>query len=192
MLFIRYLRKRFRNSLSDGLLFHTSIIIVSKHFHRKEVACHRDYIDGAIVSVCVSTFSTPHDLLMTGSLLEAMIHPIIFSRLGPQIGFRWTTRAITLVVVVILVVSVLAVKPQRRSLVKLTRKFHVVSIFNTSFLFFCLTIYLNFMGIYAFFSYIVLYAQQQIHVVVNITTQIMTIVNAGSLVGRPIPSYPGL
>ena len=85
-------------------------------------SCH--YIP--CVAILLQYFSTKHSLVTgiaaSGSSLGGLIYPIVFRQLKPRVGFAWTTRGLSLIALVTLLIPISALRDrrvlrQRRSMV---------------------------------------------------------------------------
>ena len=60
---------------------------------------------------------------------------------------------------------------------------------NTPYLVFCLGTFFGFMGIYVTFFYIQLYALERTDTSVNLSSYLLSIINASAIIGRVIPNF---
>ena len=123
------------------------------------------------------------------SLLGAVVYPVVFAQVEPQLGFRWATRIIGFIAMVTSVITVAGIKSRNKRAAKRRRVFDLMSFRETSYGFFCLGLLFGFMGLYILFFYIELFALQECHMDGNLASYALVVVNASSTFGRVLPNY---
>ncbi|ROT36354.1 MFS general substrate transporter [Sodiomyces alkalinus F11] len=176
--------------LGCGLTFLPSTAILSQYFRRR-----RALVIG---------------LASTGSPLAGSLFPLIFSRLEPAIGFGWTTRVIALVLLVLSIFPALFMRPRESSS---SSRAHATptptptptpgprpprgmrSLVDESafrdvpFLLVMTGGFFAFLTLYVAFFYIELFAVRHGIGPEGFSPYFVTLLNAGSIVGRVGPNY---
>ncbi|KAL5601235.1 hypothetical protein BROUX41_006033 [Berkeleyomyces rouxiae] len=128
----------------------------------------------------------------TGSPVAGIVLPIMFAQLEPRIGFAWATRAIAFLLTALSVVPVVFM---RTRVTPVQRKFGgsaLTSIFkDVPFLFSAFGLAFAFMTMYVPYFYIQTYAINKGITTKDFSPYLITLVSAGSIPGRVIPSYIG-
>lgn len=177
--------------LGCGLTFLPSTAILSQYFRRR-----RALVIG---------------LASTGSPLAGSLFPLIFSRLEPAIGFGWTTRVIALILLVLSVFPALFMRPRESPKTKsgsesepksesppapgAKRTLGMRSLVDTSvfrdvpFLLVMTGGFFAFLTLYVAFFYIQLFAVRHNIGPEGFSPYFVTLLNAGSIVGRVGPNY---
>lgn len=117
-----------------------------------------------------------------------MIYPIIFSQLEPRVGFGWATRVLSFIILGTSLPPLALMKTRtrptkRRNLVDAT------AFKDTPYILLNFGLLFGFMGIYIIFYYIELYALLEASVATTLTSYILVIINASSLLGRLILGF---
>lgn len=157
-----------------GLIFLPSAAIMSQYFKRRRALAL--------------------GIASSGSPMAGIVFPIIFGRLQPAIGFAWATRVIAFVLLAIAAVPLATMRTRvpptghRRSLVD------VSGFRDASFMLFIGGMFFVFLTLYVAFFYIQLFAESQTGTSgggnrASFITNIVALVNVGSVVGRVAPSY---
>ncbi|KAI0121071.1 major facilitator superfamily domain-containing protein [Xylariales sp. AK1849] len=124
-----------------------------------------------------------------GSPIAGIVFPIIFGRLQPRIGFGWATRVIAFILLVLSVIPVIFMRTRLPSSTQ-KRAFLDKSVAtDVPFLFFVAAVFFAFIGLYVPFFYVQLYAIEFGISSRNFSPYFVTILNAGSVLGRLIPNY---
>ena len=116
-----------------------------------------------------------------------IIYPIVFHRLQPQIGFQWASRVLAFIVLCTLAGSIAVMRiritpAKKRALVDLG------ALHEAPFLFFTIGMFFGFMGLYIPFFYIQTYAiENDVHA--DTAFYLLSVINAGSILGRVIPNF---
>ena len=118
-----------------------------------------------------------------------MIYPIVFTRIEPSLGFRWASRIIAFIMIATSIVSVLGIKARVTPTAERRKIFDIASFRDPTFVYFCLSMCLGFMGIYILYFYVELYAIQECRMSKRLAPYTVAMVNAGSAFGRVLPSY---
>lgn len=126
-------------------------------------------------------------LLTSGGSIGSALYPVIFRQLQPKIGFPWTTRVIGFIALGTLSISILLVKARVQPSGKARAMVDFAAFKNTSYALLCLGLFLAFTGLYIPIFDIVVYAQDSMHIGVDMSFSLLSILNAGSAFGRAIP-----
>lgn len=124
-----------------------------------------------------------------GSPIAGIAVPIIFSHLEPKIGFAWTTRVLAFILLALAVIPLTFMKMRlrpgegaRRRIVDPTAFRDVPFITAVSGSFFA------FLTLYVPFFYLQLYAETHELASIDVSPYVVTMLNAGSIVGRVVPN----
>ncbi|KAH6657941.1 major facilitator superfamily domain-containing protein [Truncatella angustata] len=124
-----------------------------------------------------------------GSPIAGIILPIVFGRLQPQIGFGWATRVIAFIMLALGVIPIMFMKTRVPPATR-KRAFLDTSAFkDIPFLVFSSAAFFAFAGLYVPFFYVQLYSIEYGISTVEFSPYLVTILNAGSVVGRLLPNY---
>ena len=154
--------------IGSGCLFLPSVAVVPQWFEPKR----RNLVLGIVAA---------------GSSFGGVIFPITFHYLVPQIGFGWAVRVIAFLGLAtnlpsLAVLQARVVPPTRRAIVDL-------SMFkDTSYLSFCLSLFVCFLGLYAPIFYISPYATQTTTIPATVAFYLVPILMLGSGPGRVVPN----
>ncbi|KAI1502528.1 major facilitator superfamily domain-containing protein [Biscogniauxia marginata] len=155
--------------LGCGLLFLPSAAVLSQYFVKRRA------IALGIQSV--------------GSPLAGIVFPIIFSRLQPAIGFGWATRVIAFILLGTAPIPLIFMRP-RVPAPKRKRAFFDKSGFSDPPLMtWGVGAFFAFLGLYVPFFYIQLYAIRYRIASPEFSAYLVTLLNAGSVVGRLLPNF---
>ncbi|KAI9723330.1 MAG: hypothetical protein M1812_001213 [Candelaria pacifica] len=152
-------------------VFMPGFIIAGQYFHRK-----RALAIGIVAS---------------GSSLGGVIFPIFLTQLFQKTGFPTTLRYAALFIGIMLLVATGLVTPpmKPKGWANGKRRIAGLAVFRSqTFLLYVLGAFLFFWGLFAPFDYLPLFALSG-HTTSSISPYIVSIVNAGSIPGRIIPSY---
>ncbi|TLD26912.1 hypothetical protein PspLS_04806 [Pyricularia sp. CBS 133598] len=126
----------------------------------------------------------------TGSPLVGITLPIIFSRLEPRIGFAWTTRTIAFILLALSAIPLACMHTRlppsegaRRRIVDPT------ALREVSFLTTVCGSFFVFLTLYVPFFYLQLYAETHGLASPDTSPYVVTLLNAGSIVGRVVPNH---
>ncbi|WYZ41827.1 hypothetical protein EsH8_V_000722 [Colletotrichum jinshuiense] len=142
----------------------------------------------AILSLWWSTkLPVANGIAAAGSGVGGLIYPIMFRSLRPIIGFGWTIRAISLLVLITLGVSVACIhtpkaSPQRRAWIDRS------AFRDPKYLIFVGACCLVFLGIYTPFVYIQDYTLDNSIASPQVATYLLSLMNGSSIFGRIIPN----
>ena len=121
-------------------------------------------------------------------VVGGIIYPVIFRQLQPTIGLGWAKRVIAFSQLVALIVPVFGMR-ERVPSTTLRRLLDWRLFKKWSFLLILFGMLFGYMGIYISFCYIELYALAKCRTPYSVASYILTVTNAGSLVGRLVPTY---
>ncbi|KAH3538696.1 hypothetical protein KXV64_007512 [Aspergillus fumigatus] len=155
--------------LSTGFIFTPSLAAIGHYFQKKR---------GLAMGICAA-----------GSSLGGLLFPIalkhaLYSR---RLGFGWGVRVVGFVVLGLLAIACTLVRealPPRKGRLFLLRAF-----LQPSYSFLVAAVFLSFWGMWVPYFFIVSFAIQKIHMGGNLAFYTLSIVNAGSLLGRIIPGF---
>lgn len=117
-----------------------------------------------------------------------VVYPITFTQLQPRIGAGWATRVVAFIVMLTLVLPLVVIRPlhysaKRRSLIDLN------SLKDVPYVLFGCGLLFGYMGIYVVFVYVQQYATQTAGVPSALAFYLLSIINAGSSLGRVLPNF---
>lgn len=155
--------------LSTGFIFTPSLAAIGHYFQKKR---------GLAMGICAA-----------GSSLGGLLFPIalkhaLYSR---RLGFCWGVRVVGFVVLGLLAIACTLVRerlPPRKGRFFLLRAF-----LQPSYSFLVAAVFLSFWGMWVPCFFIVSFAIQKKHMGGNLAFYTLSIVNAGSLLGRIIPGF---
>ncbi|PKX94761.1 MCT family MFS transporter [Aspergillus novofumigatus IBT 16806] len=154
--------------LAAGCLFVPSVAILPQYFKRK-----RGLANG---------------LAASGSSIGGVVYPIMFNKLQHQVGFAWATRALGFVALGTCCISLSLMR--MRFLPTEKRKLVQLSAFKEpAFVMFAVAMFLGFLGFYNFLFYVQSYAIDTGIVDANLGFYLLSMLNAGSTVGRIFPNF---
>lgn len=170
-----------------GCLFLPSVAIVPQYFTTKKSLAFGIASTGS--SIGQSTTSRIVEIQLLTFFLGGVLYPIIFRQLQPRVGFGWATRAIAFIILVTMFLPLLGMRLRTPSSTK-RRDFLDLTAFKAKpYLVFCVGTFFGFMGIYVTFFYIQLYALEQTDMDTNLSSYLLSIINATSTLGRLIPNF---
>ncbi|GAQ33602.1 hypothetical protein AtubIFM55763_008006 [Aspergillus tubingensis] len=154
--------------LSAGCLFVPSVAILPQYFKKR-----RGLANG---------------LAASGSSIGGVIYPIMFDQLQHKVGFPWATRAIGFLCFGTCCISYSIMRmrfqpTEKRKLVQLA------AFKEPHFVMFCIGMFLGFLGFYNFLFYIQSYAIDTGIVGSTLGFYLLSMLNAGSTIGRICPNF---
>ncbi|KAI3060563.1 hypothetical protein CBS147352_28 [Aspergillus niger] len=154
--------------LAAGCLFVPSVAILPQYFKKR-----RGLANG---------------LAASGSSIGGVIYPIMFDQLQHKVGFPWATRAIGFLCFGTCCISYSIMRmrfqpTEKRKLVQLA------AFKEPHFVMFCIGMFLGFLGFYNFLFYIQSYAIDTGIVGSTLGFYLLSMLNAGSTVGRICPNF---
>ncbi|RHZ52014.1 hypothetical protein CDV55_104042 [Aspergillus turcosus] len=154
--------------LAAGCLFVPSVAILPQYFKRK-----RAFANG---------------LAASGSSIGGVVYPIMFNKLQEEVGFAWATRALGFVAFGTCCFSLSLMRmrflpTEKRKLVQLS------AYKEPAFVMFSVAMFLGFLGFYNFLFYVQSYAIDTGIVDPNLGFYLLSMLNAGSTVGRILPNF---
>ncbi|KAI0595540.1 major facilitator superfamily domain-containing protein [Biscogniauxia sp. FL1348] len=155
--------------LGCGLLFLPSVAVLSQYFVKRRA-----------IAIGIQSVGSP---------LGGIIFPIIFSRLQPVIGFGWATRIIAFILLGTVPIPLIFMRPRVPAL-KHKRAFIDNSVFtDLPFVIWGVASFFAFLGLYVPFFYIQLFAIRYRLASLDFSAYLVTLLNAGSIVGRLLPNF---
>ncbi|KAL1870544.1 hypothetical protein VTK73DRAFT_2583 [Phialemonium thermophilum] len=159
--------------LGMGFTFLPGTAILSQYFHRRRA-----------LAIGISS---------SGSPLAGIVFPIIFNSLEPRIGFGWTTRVLAFITMAFSIIPVVFMRPRvprsattgprpRRALIDKT------ALRDGAFMTFCVGSFFGFLVLYVPFFYVPLFAERHDLADRHWAPYLVTLLNAGSVVGRLLPN----
>ena len=112
----------------------------------------------------------------------------MFRQLEPHVGFGWTIRVMAFVMLGIALVPIAGMR-QRIPPTNFRQTINPTTLKDRTYLLFCIAEFFGFTSVYIVFFYIQLYALTKCNTSDDISSSLLAITNAGSLVGRLIPNY---
>lgn len=127
-------------------------------------------------------------MISTYFSLGGIIYPIVFHRLQPTIGFPWATRVIGFIMLFTQIISIIVMRV--RVLPDKKRAIIDIGAFKEMpYLFFVISVFVGFMGLYLPFFYVQSFAIEKKITDSNLGFYILAIMNATSAFGRIIPGF---
>jgi MFS family permease len=128
-------------------------------------------------------------LSSVGSPVAGSVFPIMFSKLVPAVGFGWATRAIAFI---LLAMSAIPLVFMRTRVPPTTGKARAIidrsALRDAPLMLFILGGFFSFLTLYVTFFYISLFATSRGTVSADFAPYLVTLLNAGSILGRIIPN----
>ncbi|EJT81636.1 hypothetical protein GGTG_01614 [Gaeumannomyces tritici R3-111a-1] len=152
-----------------GLTFLPSTTILAQYFHRKR----------ALVLGISST----------GSPIAGTVIPILFSRLEPRIGFGWTVRTLAFILLAVSVIPLACMRTRVAPAPRRRRFFDPTAVRDAAFMTHALAAFCAFAVMYVPYFYLQLFAQTHGLAGPDLSPYVVTMLNAGSIVGRVLPNY---
>lgn len=116
--------------------------------------------------------------------LGGILYPILFYRLQPRIGFEWTVRVIGFTILGTSSISLAISKPRVLPAGRARPLFDPSAFRSPAFIVFSLGLFLAFVGIYFPFYYVSTWATQTLGTDSALAFYLLSILNAGSVLGR--------
>lgn len=123
-----------------------------------------------------------------GNSIGGIIYPIMFTQLLPRLGFPWSAQILGFTALATLFIAALMLRCRsqsnsQRAIIDWT------AFSDIEFMSFSAASLLGFVGLYVTFYYLPLFAQNSISVEPSLALYIVAITNAGSIIGRIIPTW---
>lgn len=125
----------------------------------------------------------------SGSPIAGIILPIIFGHLQPRLGFGWGTRVIAFIMLGLSVIPIMFMKTRVPPAAQKRLFLDKSAVTDVPFLIFNFAYFFAFIGLYVPFFYIQLYSIEYGISSTEFSPYFVTILNAGSVVGRLLPNY---
>ncbi|KAM0807790.1 putative Major facilitator superfamily domain-containing protein [Seiridium cardinale] len=124
-----------------------------------------------------------------GSPIAGIVLPIIFGQLQPKIGFDWATRVIAFLMLALSAIPIVFMKTRVPPSAQKRAFFDKSVATDAPFLVFIAANFFAFIGLYVPFFYVQLYSIEYGISSVEFSPYFITILNAGSVLGRLLPNY---
>jgi MFS family permease len=143
------------------------------------------------LAIVVTYFSTKRALATgiaaAGGSIGSVIYPIVFRNLQPKVGFAWATRVIGFISLSTLLVSILIMRT-RIPHPKTSRALIDATAFRSGpYVLFSIALFLAFLGLYIPFFYVIVYAERSLNIDPNLSSYLLSVLNASSVFGRILP-----
>jgi MFS family permease len=125
----------------------------------------------------------------SGSPLAGIVFPIIFSRLGPIIGFGWATRVIAFILLGLSVIPIAFMKTRVPPSGRKRALIDASALRDSVFILFVAASVLIFLCMYTAFFYIQLFSETHHLSSPDFSPYLVTLLNVGSVFGRILPGY---
>ncbi|BCS25020.1 uncharacterized protein APUU_41464S [Aspergillus puulaauensis] len=157
--------------LGNGLTFSPALSVMSSYFSR-----HRAVAVG---------------LAAAGAATGGLVYPVLIDRLLyiHQVGFGWTVRAAGLVMLVTEIPGLILLRPRFTTRAPTGPLIDWSAFKEPPFVFFAISMFLNFWGLYFAFFYLGNFARDRLGV--ESTLEFILILNGVGIVGRVVPSLIG-
>ena len=128
-----------------------------------------------------------------GSSIGAVIYPIMFNRLLPELGFPWATRIWGFVMLATLMVSVALIRKRDQHNTSTTRRklVDLAAFRELPYTFFCIAMFFGFAGVYVPFFYVPSYINAIDPSATSLAFYFIAIMSAASTFGRILPNILG-
>ncbi|KAL9590532.1 MAG: hypothetical protein Q9203_000649 [Teloschistes exilis] len=126
-------------------------------------------------------------LASTGACVGGVIYPVMIRQLIPKIGFGWTVRAVAFVNLGCTLIAFAIVCRRPNQVHPSRRAFDLGAFREMPFTFFTLGMFLVYVPYYVPLTYIPIFAHTRLGASDNLAGYLLSIVNAGSLLGRTVP-----
>ena len=148
------------------------------------------YIPCATIPATYFTTKRPFTagLASMGSSIGATIYSIVFHKLEPRVGFKMATQAIGYIALGTLAIALAILHARVKSTTPRSLK-TFMAFTEPPFAVYAWSIFFFFMGMYIPFFYISSYAIEKVKLNAEMGFYMITILNAGSVLGRVIPNY---
>ncbi|KAH6853946.1 major facilitator superfamily domain-containing protein [Chaetomium sp. MPI-CAGE-AT-0009] len=150
-----------------GLVFLPSAAILGQYFSR-----HRALALG---------------LASAGSPVAGVVFPIIFSRLQPSVGFGWATRSIAFILLAMSAIPIVFMRTRVPPTAKRSM-FDASALRDVPYVLFVVAGLFAFLTLYVTFFYLTLFAKSRNVTSDDFAPYLVTLLNAGSIIGRLIPN----
>lgn len=154
--------------LASGCLFVPSVAILPQYFQKR-----RGLANGFAAA---------------GSSIGGVVYPIMFTQLQQRVGFPWASRALGFLSLGTITFSQTLMR--QRFAPKEKRKLIQLNAFKEpAFVMFCISMFLGFLGFYNFLFYVQSYAIDTGITGATLGFYLLSMLNAGSTVGRILPNF---
>ena len=126
-----------------------------------------------------------------GSSIGAVIYPIMFNRLLPELGFAWATRVWGFVMLSTLVISLSLIRERKNRTVHRRQLLDLGAFKEPPYAFFSIAMFFGFAGVYVPFFYIPSYIESIDPSATDLAFYFIAILSAASTFGRIIPNLLG-
>ena len=126
-----------------------------------------------------------------GSSIGAVIYPIMFNRLLPELGFPWATRIWGFVMLATLIVSVALIRKRDQHSNTRRKLIDLAAFKEPPYTFFCIAMFFGFAGVYVPFFYVPSYITYIEPSAASLAFYFIAIMSAASTFGRIVPNLLG-
>ncbi|KAJ4413025.1 hypothetical protein N0V82_008613 [Gnomoniopsis sp. IMI 355080] len=133
----------------------------------------------------------PNGIIVSASGFGGVVYPIMIKILIPQIGFRYTSLSVALVILLTLGVSNIVMRPPLAPRAK-RAFFDRSALVDVPYLLFVLGCVFAFLGLYTTFFYVATYAEENDIMSEGVAAYLVTVLNAASVPGRILPNIPAV
>jgi predicted MFS family arabinose efflux permease len=173
--------------IGSGLLCVPSTAILSQYFTTRLATAVGITASGSSLGEQTIPART-NKSIFTHCCLGGIIYPVVFHRLQPTIGFPWATRVIGFIMLFTQIISIMVMRV--RVLPDKKRAIIDIGAFKElPYLFFVISVFVGFMGLYLPFFYVQSFAIENKITDSNLGFYILAIMNATSAFGRIIPGF---
>jgi MFS family permease len=152
-----------------GLAFVPSTAVLAQWFHRRR----------ALALGCASA----------GSPIGGIVFPIVFIRLQPTLGFAWATRVISFILLAISVIPIVLMRTRVPPTHKARALIDRSALHDAPFVLVVVASFFTFMTLYVAYFYLQVFDESKKISSQGFAPYTVTLLNAGSTVGRVAPNY---
>ncbi|CAG8953951.1 hypothetical protein HYFRA_00010912 [Hymenoscyphus fraxineus] len=155
--------------LGLGCLFLPSVAVLAHYFSKRK--------------------SAALGIASAGGSLGGIIYPIVFEQLESRVGFPWTIRIMSFMILAIIVTPLLFLDVQLPPSSTKRPLYDKSAFTDTPYLTFCIGQFFGLMSIYITLFYIHIYALEKTSTSPQIASYLLSILNASSIAGRLLPNF---
>ncbi|KAI1430738.1 major facilitator superfamily domain-containing protein [Xylaria sp. CBS 124048] len=149
--------------IGDGLIFIPAISIVTRRFPTR--------------------FAMALGIMASGSAIGGIIWPMLFRRLLQHIGFAWSTRVLSLILLILSGIAYYVLTSPANSFAEVFE--------GRAYQFLCVGVSIAMLGYWVPIFYLVPYASRSLNIPSMFASDLLAVLNGASLIGRIVPAVVG-
>ena len=126
-----------------------------------------------------------------GSSIGAVIYPIMFNRLLPELGFPWATRVWGFIMLATQIITLVLLRDQKHAHGHRHKLLDLAAFKELPYTFFSIAMFFGFAGVYVPFFYMPSYVISVDPAATSLAFYFIAILSAASTFGRIIPNFMG-